>query len=54
MKKTVLILFVVIFNLGVYSCSPESNTSDHDIQQTDKTDCCGDDNPITPPPPTED
>ncbi len=54
MKKAYLILFLTLLNLSLYSCSPESNASDNNIQQTDETDCCGDDNPITPPPPPED
>lgn len=47
MKKIYLVLFTVILNLGLFSCTPES-VADDEIQVEA---CCGDGGDIPPPPP---
>lgn len=47
MKKTIIILFTIVLNFGLFSCTPESVTGEIQEQQT----CCGDNGTIPPPPP---
>jgi len=47
MKKIYIILFTVFLNMGLFSCTPQSITSD--LQDTQA--CCGDDGELPPPPP---
>ncbi len=47
MKKAVILLFTIVLNIGLFSCTPESVTNEIQEQQT----CCGDNGSIPPPPP---
>tara|TARA_R110002020_G_scaffold262126_1_gene476432 strand:+ start:1374 stop:1556 length:183 start_codon:yes stop_codon:yes gene_type:complete len=49
MKKLILIILTVFLNLALFSCTPEKLRD----QVIDPSSCCGDDEPILPPPPTD-
>lgn len=49
MKKIYLILFTVFLSIGMFSCTPQSNSDDKNQEQLLKTDCCDEDEaPIVP------
>ncbi|MDC8001785.1 hypothetical protein POV26_12120 [Aequorivita todarodis] len=48
MKKTVLILFGIFLNLGIFSCTPQAISGEGKSTQA----CCGDYGHIPPPPPS--
>lgn len=54
MKNISLVLLAVLIGLSIFSCSPETNTSDNIPALADEENCCGEDSPIPPPPPTDD
>ncbi|WAC03382.1 hypothetical protein N7U66_07570 [Lacinutrix neustonica] len=48
MKKLFIIMFTVFLNGAFFSCTPEHIVAE---DQTQATDCCGEDGDIDPPPP---
>ncbi len=45
-------MFTVFLNIGMFSCSPETNMENESLQLIEEEEeCCGDDTPIIPPPP---
>ncbi|MDD7887111.1 hypothetical protein [Flavivirga sp. 57AJ16] len=52
MKKIYLIMFTVFLNLGLFSCSPQTNTDGENPEAIEEpADCCGNGGDIPPPPP---
>lgn len=47
MESTYLMMIIVLFNMLMVECTPQSLTQS--IPSTTEKDCCGDDNPIPPP-----
>ena len=54
MKKINIFLFTALLSVVVFSCTPQTNVSEDSSPQAIEQDCCGDDSPIPPPPPTGD
>jgi hypothetical protein len=47
MKKTAIIMFSMLLNLGLFSCTPQDINEELQTEQA----CCGEDGNFPPPPP---
>jgi len=55
MKNLSTIILITILSISIFSCTPQTNATDDTIPAfLDEENCCGEDSPIPPPPPSND